>query len=97
MRCMHARQAALETQDLSCPHLAHHELQSVFIIINVSIIIVTITNIMPAGYGEVLQDVAAAAAPPPGPAQQPQSLSRDSISSGALSNSPEKEEEEEGC
>lgn len=49
---------------------------------------------MRAGYGAVLQDVAAAAASPPGPAQQPQSLSRNSITSGALSNSPEEEEEE---
>ena len=96
---MHARQAALERQDLSCTYLAHHELESVIVIVNIIIIIVTtiitvMIIVMPAGYGAILQDVDAAAASPPGPAQQPQSLSCDSITSGALSNSPEEEEEE---
>ena len=94
---MHARQAAWERQDLSCTYLAHHELGSVIIVIIIPTVVfdTTVVNIItPAGNGAVLQDVAAAAAPPLGPAQQPQSVSGNSITSGALSNSPE---EEEGC
>ncbi len=41
-RC--ARQAALERQDLSCTYLAHHELESDFVVVSTIVIFITITT-----------------------------------------------------